>query len=431
MFMFTPLKIITNETNTVIWEEFSPASPNSCRILSLLLGKETDVCLKDLYKVITNKRIAIQSSPIKCFHNNREYNVKIILKMSMIDGKMRSLLSGLGGAYCMLCKCVRNDAVNIDSSFTMNRTGVEVTEVWNKLCSGELVKKPHDQDVRLGVTREPLVELEAIALISPMHAGCRVFETLLKLIYHLNGRIFNWSDEKKVLGDDYSILQASKNTVRALIKEKTHISVDIPDSTGKGGTSTTGNVVHALLSEEKNIQVLVSAVPKEFQESLHECLTRCYVIMKLYNSNLLINVDAYNYFCSETKKLLLTAFNHDGKQWIFLTPTAHSLFDHSGELIEANGSRGLSAYTESSLECNNKVLRLISFALSRKTNQIDNLNDCINRMWIRSDIHIRKAIPDRRYSKRSESSSNTRFRFQGQMPLVSLADYYIKDLVVE
>ena len=43
-------------------------------------------------------------------------------------------------------------------------------------------------------------------------------------------------------------------------------------------------------------------------------------------------------------------------------------------------------YTESGLECNNKVLRLIRIALSRKTNQIDNLNDCICRMWIRSDI---------------------------------------------
>ena len=85
MFMFTPLKITSNEANTVIWEEYSPASPNSCRILALLLGKEMDVGLKDVYKVITNKRLAIQSSPIIVTFNNRSYNVKINLKMSMID----------------------------------------------------------------------------------------------------------------------------------------------------------------------------------------------------------------------------------------------------------------------------------------------------------------------------------------------------------
>ena len=99
MFMFTPLKMTLNEANTVLWEEYSPASPNSCRILALLLGKETEIGLKDVYKVITNKRFAIQSSPIAFTFNNRSYNVKINLKMSMIEGKMRTLLSGFGGAY--------------------------------------------------------------------------------------------------------------------------------------------------------------------------------------------------------------------------------------------------------------------------------------------------------------------------------------------
>ena len=89
------------------------------------------------------------------------------------------------------------------------------------------------------------------------------------------------------------------------------------------------------------------------------------------------------------------------------------------------------AYTEPGLECNSKVLRLIRIALSRKTNQIDNLNDCICRMWIRSDIQVRKAIPNKQCLKKSEASSTTSFRFQGQLPLVSLADYYIRDLVSE
>ena len=55
------------------------------------------------------------------------------------------------------------------------------------------------------------------------------------------------------------------------------------------------------------LQVLVAAVPGEFQEPLHECLTRAYVIMKLNNSNHSINVETYKEFCSEAKRLLLTA----------------------------------------------------------------------------------------------------------------------------
>ena len=87
--------------------------------------------------------------------------------------------------------------------------------------------------------------------------------------------------------------------------------------------------------------------------------------------------------------------------------------------------------TESGLECNNKVLRLIRITLGRKTNQIDNLNNCICRMWIRSYIQIRKAICNKFFLKKSEASSTTSFKFQRQLPLLSLGDYYIRDLVSE
>ena len=51
-------------------------------------------------------------------------------------------------------------------------------------------------------------------------------------------------------------------------------------------------------------------------------------------------------------------------------------------------------------------------------------------MWIRSDIDVRTAIPEKRRFKRSESF-NTKYRFEEKLPFVSLADYYIKDLILE
>ena len=55
----------------------------------------------------------------------------------------------------------------------------------------------------------------------------------------------------------------------------------------------------------------------------------------------------------------------DGEPWIYLTWTVHGVLEHVQELIEANESKGLGEYTESSLECNNKILRLIRIAQSR------------------------------------------------------------------
>ena len=53
-----------------------------------------------------------------------------------------------------------------------------------------------------------------------------------------------------------------------------------------------------------------------------------------------------------------------------------------------NGNCGLKAWDESGLEANNKVLRSIRLKLARKTSQSDNLEDCINRLWLGSDPKV-------------------------------------------
>ena len=101
------------------------------------------------------------------------------------------------------------------------------------------------------------------------------------------------------------------------------------------------------MSSEKNLSVLVSQVPEEFQDKMHDCLSRAYVICKLYNSTYSINVPLLKEFCSQTKKLFLTSFNKlDGEHWIYLTPTVHGVFEHVSELIESNNCKGLGELTE-------------------------------------------------------------------------------------
>ena len=139
------------------------------------------------------------------------------------------------------------------------------------------------------------------------------------------------------------------------------------------------------MSKEKNIQVLTSLVPGRFQQALHECISRAYSITKIYSSTHAIEVEQYKEFCAETKKVILTAFNENEESWIYLTPTVDALLEHS---LEANNGKELGAYTESSLECNTKVLRLTRLSLSRKTRQIENLTDYINHLWINSDIQV-------------------------------------------
>ena len=63
--------------------------------------------------------------------------------------------------------------------------------------------------------------------------------------------------------------------------------------------------------------------------------------------------------------LIITVCNKNEKDWIFLTPTVHALLEHSGDLILINNGKGFGSSMESSLESNNKFLRIFRIAPSR------------------------------------------------------------------
>ena len=70
--------------------------------------------------------------------------------------------------------------------------------------------------------------------------------------------------------------------------------------------------------------------------------------------------------------------------WVSVTPTLHKLLSHCWELKELDRF-GLKIWNEEGLEANNKCLRNYQEKLSRKTNQLANLQDCSNRMWVKSN----------------------------------------------
>ena len=179
--------------------------------------------------------------------------------------------------------------------------------------------------------------------------------------------------------------------------------IQVPDSTGKGGTSTNGNTVAIILGNDENRQLLSSLVPDKYREIMNDIILRLWLIMSIYNSNDEVN-EYFNDFCNETCILLLTSFNKDQKNWIYISPTVHGLLHHSWELIQANGNFGLQEFSESALEGNMKFLRFYREFLARKFDQFSNLTDCFSRMWLKSDPNIRKSVKNVKKSKVHKSS---------------------------
>ena len=115
------------------------------------------------------------------------------------------------------------------------------------------------------------------------------------------------------------------------------------------------------------------------REEIDEIVLKMAVILSIINSNRKVNVDEYHEFCRDTYLKIANI------KWIEFTSTVHIVLGHSHGLIRENNNTGLLNYTECGIEANNKFLRQYRINKSRKTSQFDNLSDCINRLWDKSD----------------------------------------------
>ena len=108
MYIFCPLSL-EDDTGKELWKELTPYSPSANRPLFLLLGKESYENVSRVGEAV-EERSKLSIEPILIDHNDRKYDVTVSCSLSMIDGKMKSLLSGLGGAFCTLCTVTREEA---------------------------------------------------------------------------------------------------------------------------------------------------------------------------------------------------------------------------------------------------------------------------------------------------------------------------------
>ena len=122
----------------------------------------------------------------------------------------------------------------------------------------------------------------------------------------------------------------------------------------------------------------------ELRAKIEQLVLNISVILTIINSDRKVKVEEFREFCRTTYLHVASI------PWIEFSPSAHMVLGHSAELIEQNGNTGLLNFSESGLEANNKFLRLYRINKSRKTNQFDNLSDCINRLWDKSDPSVMK-----------------------------------------
>ena len=214
----------------------------------------------------------------------------------------------------------------------------------------------------------------------------------------------SWSEAKLEVSHrvarSLDFLELAKQQIQKDVKRDTGISIEKPDPTGHGGTTTTGNVAKSLLNTTHRTLLTKHIDSIDLKEKIDKIILNMAVILCIKNSNRKVNIDVYREFCKNTALMVKEV------PWIKFTPSAHQVLAHSAELIENNNELGLLNYTEAGLEANNKLLRQYRINYSRKTNQHDNLSDCLNRLWDKGDPEVLK-IGDRLYCTHCKEHSHT------------------------
>ena len=390
-YMFVVLEIYENNGNVDQQDEMAPIFtdplPNSAdasRPIALIMGKESSESLGEFIPIIQNEIAEIQEDGLCIFNNDRAINVTIEIKSTMTDGKIKKLLTGRGGAYCIVSNCTRENG-NIAQKYLdgFPLEGVSLKELWDMFFSiekdGKISEKIPTNGI--GLTQKPLLSSTNVDYLANLHALMRIFEWALKTVYHRRGGIHTWEEHD----EDRKILKIMKKEVTQILEEKTGIKVDQPDSTGAGGNSNTGNTVRRIFWNQDYRNLLVECAPEEDQKSLKVIFRNLAIITRLISSDFKINVEKLDIICKETAVLILNHFNGQ----IRIPDTLHVLLGHVCSLVEANGGHGFKKLSEEPLESNNKLIRKFRESLARKTNQLENLTDVATRLWVKSDPIIR------------------------------------------
>ena len=374
--MFCPLSLKTQEST--IWEQTTPNNPLTHRPIQLQMGKESAEALRSLE--IHNEQIHdLKNNGFTLEIKETETNVKVNIISHMMDMKAAHLYLGLGGAFCDLCDFSKEQCHNVDviaNGFKINRTVQDLHNIFEDIQQdGEVVKASGDYNIRGGLTTKPIPTSE-VKSVQVLHGLLRSFDHFMKVCVHLLAHVYDWSESPH--STTKAFLTQAKKEIQVKIHKDIGEQWDIPDQTGKGGTTTNGNTARKLLHVHRDI--IVNMLPEKDRAAMTEYGQKLSVILRLMSSSSVIDVESYMNLCTDAQICLLTSY-----PWVKITPSLHKVFAHSWELIELNDDRGLKNLDESGLEGNNKILRNIRMNLSRKTSQQDNLTDCIRRLCVSSD----------------------------------------------
>jgi len=308
---------------------------------------------------------------------------------------------GIGGAACLMCTSSRpdlKDAAKIEEGFPINRSIDLINEVFERLKEvdeyGEFYvpRRTRDNNIRMGVTDQPITKRDMCQDFSPLHAYLRHFTFLLNLIYRLISGIHKWGGtgtrNEKWTDEEIAHYKAVRTKFKQDVREYLVMIIDSPKD--GSGTSDTGENIKRFFTKKSRDLIMEFCIPDTVSDdqktSLYNVLQKAGVILRIINCGHKIDTDRFAAYCKEAYVQLVHDF-----PWVQMSMVAHMVYAHSAERIMKNENYGLKDTSETGLEGLHKILKMVRRDLSRKCSLEQEIHDVAKYMWISSDPIIKES----------------------------------------
>lgn len=326
-----PLEIRDPSTEAVYWSNPHPASTRYCRPLKLEFAKET------MEKIVTEVR-AIEEQ-INCLKptsievERTLYEITVVMKLTMIDGKVCQALTGTpSAATCYICGARPSEMNNLDAV---------------------LIKESNTQNYELG--------------LSTLHAWIRFMECLLHISYRLD-----FCKSAARTEAEKNSLKERKNLVYINFKNQIGLYVDVPRQ--GSGSSNDGNTARRFFRDPE-LTAKITGVDKNL-------VKRFGIILQTLSCGRDINISEFKSYCLETAELYVSLYG-----WYKMPATVHKILIHSADMIQ-RFNIAIASFSEECEEAQHKNIKRILQYGTRKSSRKDTNTDLIHKLLISSDPYI-------------------------------------------
>ena len=150
---------------------------------------------------------------------------------------------------------------------------------------------------------QPISTKEVIS-VQVLHALLRSFDHFMKIAFHLRAGVFYWSKPSTCFNRRF--LVNAKEETQFHIEEILGERWCFPHGAGKGGTSTTESTARRILHQGRD--VVIQLVPKNYQQVMRQFGQHFSVIIRVFCSGGIANVQKYKKLCINLYVFLLKSF---------------------------------------------------------------------------------------------------------------------------